>query len=118
MLKFGLLSFSHPHSKERPFAQKTCRLLSSIYVSFKAGLFLIHQLKIKMATQLKYENGMLIPEGTDYPPVEMLFNSANRNYKINRVLNRKRNSGPGLVYTLLILLAAVNTILTITVAFE
>ena len=59
---------------------------------------------------------MLIPESREYPPVEMMFRSANRNCNIQKMLNPEKKSISGVAYTLLIVLAAVNAILTLAVA--
>lgn len=70
-----------------------------------------------MATYLKYENGMLVPKGRNCPSTMELLRSAKRHLKVQRILNRKENSGSSVLSTILIVLAlAVNTVLTIAVA--
>ena len=61
---------------------------------------------------------MLIPESREYPPVELLFKSAKQHCRIKMMLERKRNSVSTVAFTLLIVLAAVNTLLTIAVAIQ
>ena len=92
-------------------------MLSSIYKTLEADVVLTCQSNKTMATYLKYENGMLIPEGKNYPSTMQLLKSAKRHLKTQCMLNRKRRSGSAVLSTILIVLAlAVNTVLTIAIA--